>query len=103
LKAGVVEQGRLHRTEDGVPQGGVVSPLLLNVALHGMEQAAGVHYYSTGPNAGSVVKGSPTVIRYADDYVALCHSRQEALEVKARLATWLTPRGLAFAYGKRRH
>jgi RNA-directed DNA polymerase len=38
----------------------------LNVALHGMELAAGVHYYSTGPNAGSVVKGSPTVIRYAD-------------------------------------
>ena len=42
LKAGVVEQGRLHRTEDGVPQGGVVSPLLLNIALHGMEHAAGV-------------------------------------------------------------
>ena len=40
LKAGVVEQGRLHRTEDGVPQGGVVSPLLLNIALHGMEHAA---------------------------------------------------------------
>ena len=44
LKAGVVEQGRLHRTEEGVPQGGVVSPVLLNVALHGMEQAAGVRY-----------------------------------------------------------
>ena len=44
LKAGVVEHGRLHRTEDGVPQGGVVSPLLLNIALHGMEQAAGVRY-----------------------------------------------------------
>jgi hypothetical protein len=44
LKAGVVERGRLHRTEDGVPQGGVVSPLLLNVALHGMEKAAGVRY-----------------------------------------------------------
>ena len=41
LKAGVVEQGRLHRTEEGTPQGGVVSPVLLNVALHGMEQAAG--------------------------------------------------------------
>jgi RNA-directed DNA polymerase len=37
LKAGVVEQGRLQRTENGVPQGGVVSPLLLNIALHGME------------------------------------------------------------------
>jgi RNA-directed DNA polymerase len=67
-----------------------------------MELAAGVLYYSTGPNAGSVVKGSPTVIRYADDYVALCHSRQEALEVKARLATWLTPRGLAFNEDKTR-
>ncbi|MGZ6564445.1 MAG: hypothetical protein ACXVH1_33690, partial [Solirubrobacteraceae bacterium] len=45
LKAGVVEQGRLHRTEEGTPQGGVVSPVLLNVALHGMEQAAGVRYH----------------------------------------------------------
>ena len=69
LKAGVVEQGRLHRTEEGTPQGGVVSPVLLNVALHGMETAAGVSYYTTGVNAGRVVMGSPTVIRYADDLV----------------------------------
>ncbi len=96
LKAGVVEQGRLHRTEDGVPQGGVVSPLLLNVALHGMEQAAGVRYYQTGSNAGNAVMGSPVLIRYADDFVALCHTRQQALEVKARLVAWLAPRGLAF-------
>ena len=46
--------------------------------------------------------GSPTVIRYADDFVVLCHSRQEALEVKARLASWLTPRGLAFNEDKTR-
>ena len=44
LKAGVVENGRLSRTEEGTPQGGVVSPLLLNIALHGMETAAGVRY-----------------------------------------------------------
>ncbi len=102
LKAGVVEQGRLHRTEEGTPQGGVVSPVLLNVALHGMEQAAGVRYYTTGINAGRVVMGSPTVIRYADDLVALCHTRQEALEVKARLAEWLAPRGLALNEDKTR-
>ena len=102
LKAGVVEQGRLHRTEEGTPQGGVVSPVLLNVALHGMEQAAGVRYYPTGSSAGRLVVGSPTVIRYADDLVALCHSRQEALEVKARLAAWLAPRGLAFNEDKTR-
>src|SRR6516225_9163754 len=92
LKAGVVEQGRLRRTEDGVPQGGVVSPLLLNVALHGMELAAGVRYYQTGNSAGKAVMGSPVLIRYADDLVALCHTRQEALEVKARLVAWLAPR-----------
>ena len=101
-KAGVVEQGRLHRTEEGTPQGGVVSPVLLNVALHGMEQAAGVRYHSAGTDAGQTVAGSPVVVRYADDLVALCHSRQEALEVKARLAGWLAPRGLAFNEDKTR-
>jgi RNA-directed DNA polymerase len=102
LKAGVVEQGRLHRTEDGVPQGGVVSPVLLNVALHGMEQAAGVRYRKTGREASQIVAGCPTVIRYADDLVALCHSRQEAFEVKARLVAWLAPRGLVFNEDKTR-
>ena len=102
LKAGVVEQGRRHRTEDGVPQGGVISPVLLNVALHGMEQAAGVHYCTTGTNAGKAAMGSPVVIRYADDFVALCHTRQEALEVKTRLATWLAPRGLSLNEDKTR-
>jgi RNA-directed DNA polymerase len=65
LKAGVVEQGRLHRTEEGTPQGGVVSPVLLNVALHGMEQIAGVRYLSSG----SIRVDSPAAIRYADDFV----------------------------------
>ena len=98
LKAGVVEQGRLHRTEEGVPQGGVISPVLLNVALHGMETIAGTRY-----GADQRVKaGCPVAIRYADDFVVLCHTRQEALEVKARLAEWLTPRGLAFNEDKTR-
>jgi RNA-directed DNA polymerase len=65
LKAGVVEQGRLHRTEEGTPQGGVVSPVLLNVALHGMEQAAGVRYHPSG----WIRVDSPVLIRYADDFV----------------------------------
>ena len=102
LKAGVVENGRLPRTEEGTPQGGVVSPVLLNVALHGMEKAAGVRYRTTGSDAGWTVAGSPVLIRYADDLVALCHTRHEALEVKARLAAWLAPRGLAFNEDKTR-
>jgi RNA-directed DNA polymerase len=96
LKAGVIEDGRFAPTEEGTPQGGIVSPLLLNVALHGMEQAAGVRYLTTGTHAGQTVPGSPVLVRYADDLVALCHSKHEAEQVKARLAAWLAPRGLAF-------
>jgi RNA-directed DNA polymerase len=102
LKAGVVENGRLTPTGEGTPQGGVVSPALLNVALHGMEHAAGVRYQRTGSNAAFAAAGSPVLIRYADDLVAFCHTRQEAEQVKARLAAWLAPRGLAFNEDKTR-
>ena len=102
LKAGVVENGRFAPTEDGVPQGGVISPVLLNVALHGMEQAAGVRYQTIGVTACLTAAGSPVLIRYADDLLALCHTRDEALQVKARLASWLIPRGLCFNEDKTR-
>ena len=102
LKAGVVEDGRFTPTEEGTPQGGVVSPALLNVVLHGMETAAGARYQRSGSNAAFAVPGSPVLVRYADDLVALCHSRHEAEQVKARLAAWLAPRGLAFNEDKTR-
>ena len=44
LKAGVIEDGAFTPTEEGTPQGGVISPLMMNVALHGLEEAAGVRY-----------------------------------------------------------
>jgi RNA-directed DNA polymerase len=96
LRAGVVEDGMLTPTEEGTPQGGVISPLLLNVALHGLEEAAGVRYYSSGSRAGQPKPGSPVVVRYADDLVACCHTKQQAEQVKANLAEWLAPRGLTF-------
>ncbi len=79
----------------------MVSPVLLNVALHGMEKVAAARY-TTSKYAGRIVEGCPVLIRYADDLVALCHTRQEAFEVKARLASWLAPRGLAFNEDKTR-
>ena len=64
LKAGYVEQDVFHATEQGTPQGGVVSPLLANIALHGMEEAIGVKYDYRGQ-----LIGKRAVVRYADDFV----------------------------------
>jgi RNA-directed DNA polymerase len=96
LKAGVIEEDRFAATDEGAPQGGVISPLLMNVALHGMETAAGVRYHQTGVRAGKTMSDSPVLVRYADDLLALCHTREQAEQVKARLAEWLAPRGLVF-------
>ncbi|MGW3150951.1 group II intron reverse transcriptase/maturase, partial [Streptomyces sp. NPDC001177] len=102
LKAGVIKKGWFTPTEEGTPQGGVISPTLLNIALHGMDTAAGVRYQQLSSNASLVAKGSPVLVVYADDLLALCHSREQAEEVKARLAKWLAPRGLAFNEDKTR-
>ena len=100
LKAGVIEDGRFAPAGEGTPQGGVVSPCLMNVALHGMEQAAGARYWEGGTLCS--VPGSPVLVRYADDVLALCHTREQAEHVKQRLARWLEPRGLAFNEAKTR-
>ncbi|GAA0407964.1 group II intron reverse transcriptase/maturase [Acrocarpospora corrugata] len=100
LKAGVIEDGRFTPTSEGSPQGGVISPALMNVALHGMEQAAGVRYWD-GDTMRANPK-SPLLVRYADDVIALCHTREQAEQVKAQLSGWLAPRGLIFNEDKTR-
>src|SRR6516225_1984271 len=98
LKAGVMEDGAFHATEAGTPQGGVLSPLRWNVALHGMEEALGVHYNPKGPMAGK-----RAVVRYADDFVGFCESKEDAAHVKdVLLPPWLAERGLALSEEKTR-
>src|SRR2546423_13250746 len=96
----MVDSGRdrkrsFHSDRRRRPQGGVISPLLMNVALHGMETAAGIQYRRCGDNAVVTERGSPALVRYADDYVALCHSREQAEYIEQQLSTWLAQRGLA--------
>ena len=98
LRAGVVDKGRYTPTEKGAPQGGVISPLLLNIALQGIEEAAGSRY----AKEGTLKRGTPAVIVYADDLVALCHSAEQAEQVRQRLTEWLAPRGLRFNAAKTR-
>jgi len=104
LTAGVIENGRYAPTEEGTPQGGVISPLLLNVALHGMELAAGCRYRqdTAAASGGLTAPGSPVLVRYCDDFLVMCHTRHQAEEVQDRLEQWLQPRGLQFNHEKTR-
>jgi RNA-directed DNA polymerase len=94
LKAGCLDREVFTETEQGTPQGGVVSPLLANIALHGLEEAVQKAYTDK--------EGKPTLIRYADDFVVL-HSSEEGVN-KARqvVEKWLASMGLTLSPKKTR-
>jgi RNA-directed DNA polymerase len=100
LRSGVMEKGRFAPTEEGAPQGGVISPLILNITLHGMETAAGVRYFRRSRGGIETAPEAPVLVRYADDLLVFCRSRQHAEQVKQQLAEWLRPRGLGFNQAK---
>jgi RNA-directed DNA polymerase len=97
LKAGYMEDGVFHETTAGTPQGSVISPLLANIALHGLEAALGVKHNSKGE-----ITGPRAVVRYADDLVAFCESREDAEAAQADLTRWLQERGLILSAEKTR-
>jgi RNA-directed DNA polymerase len=104
LKAGVVELGYLTPTDTGTPQGGVISPLLANVALDGMERLFDAEYADGRPKAPAFRRGNNkgiAVIRYADDVVITAPTR-EVLETYARprIEKFLQERGLALSEAK---
>jgi RNA-directed DNA polymerase len=98
LKAGYVEHKRWHPTDTGTPQGGVISALLANIALHGMEEALGIRYrqYKDGDRN----EGDRALVRYADDFVVLCKSKADADQVIEILKEWLAIRGLSLSEDK---
>ena len=89
LKAGYVEEGVKHDTPAGTPQGGEISPLLANIALHKMEEALGITR-----RANFSIIGNRALVRYADDSAVLYESREDAEEVVRTLKVWLKERGL---------
>lgn len=97
LSAGYFNSNTFTPTDIGTPQGGIISPLLANIALHGMENLLGVKYHKDGYIRSEL----PFVpIRYADDFVVFCNSESEALRAKDLLAKWLSERGMEFASDK---
>ena len=89
LRAGVMEQGVVRGSVTGAPQGGVASPLLCNVYLHRLDRA-----WQT--------RGVGVLVRYADDAVVLCRTRQEAEHALAMLTAILAELGLALKQAKTR-
>jgi RNA-directed DNA polymerase len=102
LKAGVLEGEHLFPTEQGTPQGGVLSPLLANVALHGLERVVQDAFPKTKTVNGQVINWSPTVIRYADDFV-VCHRDREVIQrSRTIIQGWLGGMGLELKPSKTR-
>jgi group II intron reverse transcriptase/maturase len=83
LRAGVFEGGIVSAIEAGTPQGSPISPLLANVALHVLDQA----WEASGQRLGVLVK-------YADDLVVLCATREQAEEARELAAAVLDTLGL---------
>jgi group II intron reverse transcriptase/maturase len=88
LTAGVMEDGVLQTTTLGTPQGGVLSPLLANIALNFLDwrlEELGLRF-----------------VRYADDFVVLCRTELQAKEAQTRIESFLTELGLTLSPTKTR-
>jgi RNA-directed DNA polymerase len=96
LNSGVLEQGQWFPTPTGTPQGGVISPLLANIALHGMEQHINQAFprQSASKGKGGSNRQPPYLIRYADDFVVIHEDLSIVQHCQQRLSEWLVQIGL---------
>lgn len=83
LKAGVMEDGKVHATRVGTPQGGVISPLLSNIYLHVLDLLWTRHSAPLG-----------TLVRYADDFVVMCRTKSACEQAEKRIRVILDRLGL---------
>jgi RNA-directed DNA polymerase len=89
LRAGVMQGDAVTRSGAGTPQGGVLSPCLANVYLHRLDRQW-------------TDRGTGVLVRYADDLLAMCHSRREAEKALAALSAILAELGLELKQAKTR-
>ncbi len=88
LKAGMMDGKTLFPTSEGTPQGGTASPILANIALHGLEQL--------------IDKISPKarLIRYCDDFVVIHEDLQVIQQCQSAISLWLSDMGLSLKPSK---
>ena len=103
LKAGYMDKSALYATEDGTPQGGIISPVLANMALDGLERILRKKYPHSGRRALKGKNKQVNLIRYADDFIITGISK-EVLEdeIKPLVTDFLQERGLELSEEKTR-
>lgn len=85
LKAGYVESEIFQATTSGTPQGGIVSPLLANIALEGLQRLL---------QQGNRKSTQYGFVRYCDDFIVTARTEAEILAIQPRIEAWLKVRGL---------
>jgi len=101
LKSGVMDGKQLFPTSEGTPQGGVISPLLANIALHGMEERI-KQYAETQKGRKRDNRQSLSLIRYADDFVILHEDITVVQRCTEIISEWLQGMGLELKPSKTR-
>lgn len=102
LKSGVVDAGQLQRTDEGTPQGGIISPTLANITLNGLETGL-MQFLQEKLKPQGAKAGKVNLVRYADDFV-VTGSSKELLETVVRpwIVEFLRERGLTLSEEKTR-
>lgn len=99
LKAGILDKGKYIFSKEGTPQGGICSPLLANIALHGMEERI-KEYAASWKGTKRVNMLSLSLIRYADDFVILHENLEVIKNCQKIIEEWLKPIGLELSQEK---
>jgi len=102
LQAGFLDDGKLLPTEMGTPQGGIISPMLMNVTLHGLETAIISAFPASKTVGGRRLIWRPIVVRFADDFVVLHRDREVILQCRDIANHWLHGIGLELSEKKTR-
>ena len=103
LKAGYIYNHHLNPTKAGTPQGGIISPILANMTLDGIETMLAAKYHTNRKGNYSDktrYKNKVNFVRYADDFIVTANSEEIAGEVKDQIKDFLKDRGLELSNEK---
>jgi RNA-directed DNA polymerase len=102
LKAGIMENQEFQVSDIGTPQAGIISPLLANIVLDGMEGHLYGKLREKGYKSHDIHQDKIRIVRYVDDFVVMHENKAVIEDSKLIIAEWLKERGLEFSEEKTR-